>query len=57
LKFLRILPIFLILLVLIPSAEDETINLTMEGGMDIEITYPSKAILDRTISISFFGRK
>ncbi|KAG2478682.1 MAG: conserved exported protein of unknown function [Nitrosopumilales archaeon] len=52
-KFLRILPIFFILLVLIPSAEAETINLTMEGGMDIEITYPSKAILDRTISISF----
>ena len=25
----------------------------MEGGMDIKITYPSKAILDRTISISF----
>jgi len=53
LKFLRILPIFLILLVLIPSAEAETINQTMEGGMDVEITYPSKAIIDRTISISF----
>jgi len=53
LKFLRILPIFLILLVLIPSAGAETINLTMEGGMDIKITYPSKAIIDRTISISF----
>jgi hypothetical protein len=38
---------------LIPSAEAETINLTMEGGMDIKITYPSKAIIDRTISISF----
>ncbi len=25
----------------------------MEGGMDIEITYPSKAVIDRTISISF----
>ncbi len=43
----------MILLVLIPSAEAETINLTMEGGMDIKITYPSKAIIDRTISISF----
>jgi len=53
LKFLRILPIFLILLVLISNAEAETINQTMEGGMDIEITYPSKAIIDRTISISF----
>jgi len=53
LKFLRILPIFLILLVLISNAEAETINQTMEGGMDIEIIYPSKAIVDRTISISF----
>ena len=52
-KFLRILPIFLILLVLISNAEAETINQTMEGGMDIEITYPSKAVIDRTISISF----
>jgi len=43
----------LILLVLIPNAEAETINQTMEGGMDIKITYPSKAIIDRTISISF----
>jgi len=53
LKFLIILPIFLILLVLISNAEAETINQTMEGGMDIKITYPSKAIIDRTISISF----
>ncbi len=43
----------MILLVLISNAEAETINLTMEGGMDIEITYPSKVIIDRTISISF----
>jgi len=43
----------LILLVLISNAEAETINQTMEGGMDIEITYPSKAVIDRTISISF----
>ena len=43
----------MILLVLISNAEAETINQTMEGGMDIEITYPSKAVIDRTISISF----
>ncbi len=43
----------MIFLVLISNAEAETTNQTMEGGMDVEITYPSKAIIDRTISISF----
>ena len=50
----EILPIVLLFfIVLIPSAYAATIKQAMEGGMDVEITHPDVAVIDRTISISF----
>ena len=37
----------------IPTASAETIKQTMEGGMDIEITYPDAVVVGRDFSISF----
>lgn len=53
-RLLKIVPIFFILLFIIPTAEAETIKQTMEGGMDIQITHPDVSIVGRTISISIF---
>ena len=53
-RLLRVIPIFWIfIIVVIPSAEAATIEKTMEGSMDIQITHPDVAVIDRTISISF----
>jgi len=53
-RLLKIIPIFWIFIILvIPSAEAATIEKTMEGGMDIQITHPDVAMINRTISISF----
>ena len=38
---------------MIPVAEAATIKQTMEAGMDVEITHPDVAVIDRTITISF----
>jgi len=49
-----VVPIFLIFtIIVIPSAEAATIEKTMEGSMDIQITHPDVAVIDRNISISF----
>jgi hypothetical protein len=37
---------------LLPSVEAETIKQTMEAGMDIQISFPDTAVLDRTFSVS-----
>ncbi|HSB84649.1 MAG TPA: hypothetical protein VLD64_09210 [Nitrosarchaeum sp.] len=52
-KFTIIMPLFLVgVFVLLPNVYGETINQSMEGSMDIEITYPDESIVGRTISIS-----
>lgn len=38
---------------IIPGISAETIRQTMEGGMDIEITYPDAVVVGRDFSISF----
>lgn len=38
---------------MISSADAATIKQTMEGGMEIEITYPEVGVADRSITISF----
>ncbi len=40
------------IIVFLPSAFADTKNLTMEGSMDIIITYPNEALIDRIVSIS-----
>ena len=53
-RLLKVVPIFLIFtIIVIPSAEAATIEKTMEGSMDIQITHPDVAVIDRNISISF----
>ena len=37
----------------IPGVSAETIKQTMEGGMDVEITFPDAVVVDRDFSISF----
>jgi len=41
------------MIAIIPSVDAAIIKLTMEGSMDIQITHPDSAIIDRTILISF----
>ena len=38
---------------MISSADAATIKQTMEGGMEVEITHPEVAVIDRTVTISF----
>ena len=49
-------PSYLLLPILItfflPYAEAETIKQTMEGSMDLQITYPDASIVGRTFSVS-----
>ena len=42
----------LVVIVFVPSVFAETKSQTMEGSMDIKITYPNEVIIGRTISIS-----
>ncbi len=53
-RFLNLLYVFLPLLFTVfwPSAEAETIKQTMEGSMDLQITYPESSIVGRTFPIS-----
>ena len=56
---MRLLTLFYLVLpllftVYLPSAEAEIIKHTMEGGMDLQITYPESSIVGRTFSISVF---
>ena len=53
-RLLKILPVILLLFVIgIPAADAAIIKQTMEGGMDVEITHPDVAVIDRIITISF----
>lgn len=52
-KFIKIMPLLLLgFFVLVSSAYGETINQSMEGSMDIQITHPDEAIVGRITSIS-----
>lgn len=52
-KFIKIMPLLLLgFFVLISSAHGETINQSMEGSMDIQITHPDEVIVGRIASIS-----
>lgn len=49
----RIISLLLVtVLVSLPSAYADTKDLTMEGSMDIKITYPNEAVAGRVVSIS-----
>ena len=54
-KIIAVLPILIAvsLMGLIPGISAETIKQTMEGGMDIEITFPDAVVVGRDFSISF----
>ena len=54
-KIIVVLPILIAvsLMGLIPGISAETIKQTMEGGMDIEITFPDAVVVGRNFSISF----
>ena len=52
-KLFRIIPLLLLAIIIFPSnGFAETKNQTMEGSMDIKITYPDEAIKGRLVSIS-----
>lgn len=53
-KFSLLIFLLIPVLVLIssPSVEAEIIKQTMEGSMDLEITYPESSVIGRTLSIS-----
>ena len=52
-KFTIIVPLFLVgIFILLPNVNGETINQSMEGSMDIQITHPDESIVGRTVSIS-----
>ena len=49
--------IFLVLslgILAIPAVYAETFNQSMEGGMDLEITYPESVMKQRTFLFQFF---
>src|SRR3970040_78769 len=52
-KFIKIMPLFLLgVFVLLPNVYGETINQSMEGSMDIQITHPDESIIERIMYIS-----
>jgi len=52
-KFIKVMPLLLLgFFVLVSSAYGETINQSMEGSMDIQITHPDEVIVGRIASIS-----
>ncbi|MBS4042373.1 MAG: hypothetical protein KGZ59_00970 [Chitinophagaceae bacterium] len=52
-KFIKVMPLLLLgFFVLVSSAYGETINQSMEGSMDIQITYPEEVIVGRIATIS-----
>lgn len=52
-KFIRIIPLFLLgVFALLPNVYGETINQSMEGSMDVQITHPDESIIGRIASIS-----
>ena len=53
-KLFRITPLLLAIIVFLPTAFAETKNQTMEGSMDIKITYPDEVFIGRIVSISIF---
>lgn len=52
-KFIKIMSLFLLwIFILLPNVYGETVNQSMEGSMDIQITHPEEAIIGRIASIS-----
>jgi len=51
-NFLRILSLLVCLFFLVPNSYAETITQNLEGGVDIEITYPKEILAGREYSIS-----
>ena len=52
-RLVKIFPaILLLFIIIIPAANATTIKQTMEAGMDVEITHPDVAVIDRIITIS-----
>jgi hypothetical protein len=52
-KFIKIMPLLLLgFFVLLSNVYGETINQSMEGSMDVQITHPDEAIIGRIASIS-----
>ncbi|HXW03005.1 MAG TPA: hypothetical protein VD651_01900, partial [Nitrosarchaeum sp.] len=52
-KFIKVIPLLVLgFFVLVSSAYGETINQSMEGSMDIQITHPEETIVGRIASIS-----
>ncbi len=52
-KLIKIISLYLLgVFVLIPSVYGDTINQSMEGSMDIQITHPNESIIGRIVSIS-----
>ncbi len=52
-KFIKVMPLLLLgFFVLVSSAYGDTINQSMEGSMDIQITHPDEVIVGRIASIS-----
>ena len=51
-NFLWIMPLLVCLFFLLPNSYAATITQNLEGGMDVEITYPNEIITGREYSIS-----
>lgn len=52
-EFIRMIPLFLLgVFALLPNVYGETINQSMEGSMDVQITHPDESIIGRIASIS-----
>jgi len=51
-KLLWMIPLLIGLMVLLPTIDAETIIQNLEGGMDIEITYPDEVVIGRESVIS-----
>lgn len=51
-SFLWIVPLLVCLFFLVPNSYAETITQNLEGGMDIDITYPDEILAGREYSIS-----
>ena len=57
-KNIRIMSLFLLgIFVLLPNAYGDTINQSMEGSIDIQITHPEESIIGRIASVSVLIKK
>ena len=56
-NLLWMIPLLIGLVALLPNIHAETITHSLEGGMDIEITYPNEMVSGREGVISILGKK